>query len=211
MQEQWAALEPVKDLLPPTAPVSSDSNASTPRLPLLVMTGDEDPLFSPDYYEKHLAAPLQGLAAKVNVCLPCGRPVGRPACLSIPGSIYPTLARAHTHTTLTHRWTAHGCGCHMATTHCVGTAARSRHRPVLLECMHLAVWPMMCRLHTRIHTCVHSCPHVLMHSYAHIGGVTGGQVCASVRGFGGANRPVPRCTTPPLLAWYLCVGVSVSL
>ena len=140
------------------------------------------------------------------VCLAVVLLVALPACVSLDGFIPPARAQPRSH-----RWTAHGCGCHMATTHCVGTAARSRHRPVLLECMHLAVWPMMCRLHTRIHTCVHSCPHVLMHSHAHIGGVTGGQVCASVRGFGGANRPVPRRTTPPLLAWYLCVGVSVSL
>ena len=34
------------------------------KLPLLVITGDEDPLFSPEYYTQHLSAPLRAPTLK---------------------------------------------------------------------------------------------------------------------------------------------------
>ena len=173
MQEQWAALEPVKDLLPPTAPVSSDSNASTPRLPLLVMTGDEDPLFSPDYYEKHLAAPLQGLSAKVNVCLPCGRPVGRPASLCITGSIHPTRARAraHTHTRTHHAhtqvdstWVRLPYGDHALCRY--RSQVKTQTRPAGMHASSsMADDVSVAYTHTHKRALMPSCPHALIRAY----------------------------------------------
>lgn len=80
LQTQWAQLTPVKQMLQ-IKPREEDSCVETTvnkkRLPLLVITGDEDPLFSPDYYIKHLEAPLQeaGVRKMINskwVRLPYG-------------------------------------------------------------------------------------------------------------------------------------------
>lgn len=60
LQTQWAKLRPVKQMLQlKTRDSSDDKHVKKKRLPLLVITGDEDPLFAPDYYVNHLVAPLQ--------------------------------------------------------------------------------------------------------------------------------------------------------
>jgi len=55
LQTQWSGLVPVRQML------TDDNNKvhSERKMPLLIMTGDEDPLFSPAYYTNHLDAPLK--------------------------------------------------------------------------------------------------------------------------------------------------------
>lgn len=63
LQAQWASLIPVKQRL--IGMRSRDEKLQTQsKLPLLIMTGDEDPLFAPGYYIDHLQAPLQSAHVK---------------------------------------------------------------------------------------------------------------------------------------------------